>query len=204
MTTRKQKESVWAYPLQWPDGWPRSKSRGYSPFKMAAQKSRRKLLDEIAMMGGKLPVISTNARIRMDGEPRGDDTPNDSGVAVYFERKGKRMAFACDKFWLMRENLHAIALTIEALRGIERWGASEMMERAFSGFKALAAENEGPSWWGVLQVRAGATEGEIRTAYRELVKIAHPDMPTGSHEGMAALNAALEQGLSVARQRGGA
>src|ERR1017187_9434731 len=91
MTTRKQKESVWACPLQWPAGWPRAKSRSNSPFKMDANKSRRKLLDEIAMMGGKLPIISTNARIRVDGEPRGDDTPNDSGVAVYFERKGKRM-----------------------------------------------------------------------------------------------------------------
>jgi hypothetical protein len=202
--TRKQRESVYAYPLQWPEGWPRAKRREYSPFKMDANKSRRKLLNEIAMMGGKLPVISTNARIRADGEPRADERPVDPGVAVYFERKGKRMVFACDKFWLVRENLHAIALTIEALRGIERWGASEMMERAFSGFKQLAAENEGPSWWGVLQVRAGATVEEIETAYRELAKVAHPDAPTGSHDAMTALNAAREQGLSVARQRGGA
>ncbi|HEY5054687.1 MAG TPA: hypothetical protein VII58_00915, partial [Acidobacteriaceae bacterium] len=151
-----KRATVYAYPLQWPAGWPRSKTRSYSPFKMEADKSRRKLLDEISMMGGTLPVISTNAQLGAEGKPRLDDRPNDPGVAVYFERKGKRMVFACDKFHLHRENLHAIALTIEALRGIERWGASEMMERAFLGFKQLAAQNEGPSWWGVLQVRAGA------------------------------------------------
>jgi hypothetical protein len=170
---------------------------------MAVEKSRQKLLNEISMMGGKLPIVSTNQRLRQDGAPRADDSPGDPGVAVYFEREGKRMVFACDKFWSVKENLHGIALTIEALRGIERWGSSEMMERAFSGFKQLAAENEGPSWWGVLQVRAGATEEEIRTAYRTLARIAHPDnMETGSHEAMAALNHALEQGIAAAKGRG--
>jgi DnaJ-class molecular chaperone len=54
----------------------------------------------------------------------------------------------------------------------------------------------------VLQVRAGATVEEIEAAYRQLAKIAHPDAATGSHEAMSALNAAREQGLSVAKGRG--
>jgi len=55
----------------------------------------------------------------------------------------------------------------------------------------------------VLQVRAGATVGEIETAYKALVKIAHPDTDTGSDAAMISLNTARQQGLSVARQRTG-
>src|SRR5579871_5171732 len=106
----KKKDSVYAYPLKWPEGWPRAKSRMYSPFKMPVEKSRQHLLDEIERMGGKLPVITTNARLRTDGAPRADENPTDSGVAVYFQRKGKTMVFACDRWWLVKENLHMRSL----------------------------------------------------------------------------------------------
>lgn len=197
-------KGVEAYPLYWPEGWQRTKWRQQSKFKTGFGAARNFLFAELERMGASKIVLSTNIPLRNDGLPRANVRPDfgDPGVAVYFERKGKRMVFACDKFVQAYDNIYAIAKTIEAMRGIERWGASDMMERAFSGFKQLAAENEGPSWWGVLQVRAGATVEEIEAAYRQLAKIAHPDAPTGSHEAMSALNAAREQGLSVARGRG--
>ena len=52
--------------------------------------------------------------------------------------------------------LMRLAKSIEAMRGIERWGPSQMMERTFTGFAALP-EKSGSDWWDVLQVRRDAS-----------------------------------------------
>lgn len=44
-------------------------------------------------------------------------------------------SLACDKFDAVRLNFHAIGLTIESLRQIDRCGATTMLERAFRGFQ---------------------------------------------------------------------
>lgn len=49
---------------------------------------------------------------------------------------------ACDQFCEVRLNLEAIALTIRAIRQIERCGTSSLLERAFKGFSALPAHVE--------------------------------------------------------------
>lgn len=54
------------------------------------------------------------------------------------------VAIACDLFREVRLNLAGIAFTLKAMRQIERCGTSSMLERAFKGFLALAAE-AGPS-----------------------------------------------------------
>lgn len=54
---------------------------------------------------------------------------------------------ACDQFREVRLNLCAIAMTIKAIRQIERCGTSSLLERAFKGFSALP-EQAGPSMGG--------------------------------------------------------
>jgi hypothetical protein len=49
-------------------------------------------------------------------------------------------AIACDTFNAVRLNLAAIAFTLKAMRQIDRCGTSAMLERAFKGFMALAAD----------------------------------------------------------------
>ena len=46
--------------------------------------------------------------------------------------------------------MQAIAKTIEALRGINRWGTGDMMEAAFKGFSALPAPDTNKPWREVL------------------------------------------------------
>lgn len=55
-----------------------------------------------------------------------------------------------------------------------RWGASDMMERAFTGFTAIehAAAQE---WWDVLCVRRDSSWEVIELAYRRLRSEHHPD-----------------------------
>lgn len=186
--------SAEAFPLFWPEGWKRTRNPETSRFKTGFGAARVKLSAEIQRMGGTGVIISTNVPLRNDGMPRASaPEPKDSGVAVYFRYKGKDMVFACDKFRYSRENIYAIAMTIDALRGIERWGASDMMERAFSGFKALAAQNE-RRWWDVLEVRPDATREVIDANFKRLLRDKHPDAG-GSHEAMAELNIARQQAL---------
>jgi hypothetical protein len=185
-----------AYPLTWPDGWKRVARRTRSRFEVSGfGKARDFLLAEVKRMGGSGVILSTNIPLRLDGLPYANSRePNDPGVAVYF-RYGKRdMCFACDAFVTVRENAYAIAKTVEALRGIERWGASDMMERAFRGFAAIAATSQ-EDWTTVLECSADATVDTINAQYRERARSAHPDVAGGSHGMMSRLNAARESAL---------
>lgn len=197
-------KAVQAYPLSWPTGWKRTKNPGESKFKMPTSKAHSELLREIALFGGTSVVISTNCPLRQDGVMRMDREPVDTGVAVYFQKDGRGVSFPCDSYDLVAHNLRAIGVTIEAMRAIERHGSAQLLDRAFSGFKELNAENPGESWWKTLQLTADATEEHIQYSYRRLAKFAHPDSSGGSEAAMAALNAARDQGLNVARQKAGA
>ena len=181
-----------AFPLCWPDGWKRTAYKDDSRFRTEFTKARDFLFAEIGRMGGTKIILSTNLPLRRDGLPYANQpNPSDSGAAVYFTYKGKSMVFACDRFRKVGDNIYAIGLTIEALRGIERWGASDMMERAFSGFKALSA---GKSWFDVLRCAPDAPKEEIERCYRILARQRHPDVG-GSEEAMAELNKAREEAL---------
>ena len=186
-----------AYPLQWPQGWARTRYRKRSQFKRTFGNARQALADELNQLGARYIVLSSNLELRLDGQPRANRSePTDTGIAVYFEWKGKQMTFACDKWDKAKDNINAIANTIAAIRGIERWGASDMMERAFSAFEALPPPMTGLCpWYDLLGVRPDASAHEIEAAYRQKAKKAHPDAPGGSDEKMAALNQAKEQGL---------
>ncbi len=167
-----------AYPLYWPEGWKRTNWREQSRFKSGFGAARNLLTAEISRMGGSGVIISSNVPLRNDGLPRANQPePSDPGIAVYFKYRKKDMVFACDKYKRTWENVYAIAKTIEAMRGIERWGASDMMERAFSGFAALP-QVATASWRSHLGFgeQQDVTMAEIESAFRELAKKHHPDV----------------------------
>ncbi len=180
--------TVEAYPLQWPAGRPRTERfrRESAKFDVSFSRARDGLVHEVQLLCGgrwaKDPhlVISTNIALRRDGLPlAGQRAPEDVGVAVYFTRKGKQMSFACDRWLKVEHNMRAIEKTIEALRGIERWGTGDMVEAAFTGFAALPAPGAARVWWEVLGVPRNALPSEIRNAYRALRSSYHPDRPNG-------------------------
>ena len=152
---------------------------------------------QVTMMGGRYVIVSSNLMTRRDGYPLANQAnPKDAGVAVYFERNGKQMVFACDKWDRARDNIRAIGSTIEAIRGMDRWGASEMMERTFSAFEALEPPK---SWRSTLGLCEHPTTAQISSAYRDKARKAHPDS-VGSNTEMAALNAARQQALAQTGQ----
>lgn len=166
-----------AYPLHWPEGWPRTRHPERSRFQVAFDEARQELQWEIERMGGRYAVLSTNVELRRDGNPYASRRdPDDRGVAVYFELNGKQMVFACDRWDQVKDNIRAIEKTIAAMRGIERWGASDMMARAFSAFEALPPPGAKRPWWEVLKLCNGVGLAEAKCRYRALIKRHHPDL----------------------------
>jgi hypothetical protein len=183
-----------AFPLQWPAGWERSRLQISSRFETNTTKALLLLKGEVNRLGGRSLVISTNVPLRADGVMRADREPVDPGVAVYFQRNNKPVVFACDKFDVVRDNLLAIAKTIEAMRGIERWGASEMMERAFSGFKGLPeTASEGEDCWKVLNLPAMSPQHLVTLVHRDLVRKLHAS--SASSEDFARVNVARDDAM---------
>lgn len=178
-----------AYPLQWPDHQPRSKRRQRSQFNTSFAKARDALMSGLRLMGVRLPVLSSNVELRRDGLPyAGTKEPANPGVAIYFEWKGRHMAFACDRWDRVRDNVQAIRKTIEALRGLDRWGTGDMVDAAFRGFEALPP----PNWRGDLGLDVDATIEDAEVSYRKRARTAHPDTG-GSVEGMSRLNIAIDR-----------
>lgn len=187
-----------AYPLQWPDGWPRtrdSERKGWSSFRVTGDKALKELRHELRLLGAQDVVISTNAAVRQDGLPYADAARrkiSDPGVAVYFTLKKRQMVMARDAFAKIEDNVRSITLAIEAIRAIERHGGSAMMERAFSGFSALPPPRD---HWAILGIPPTSTIDEIEETYRRLARKAHPDAG-GSTAGMAELNAARDAAVT--------
>lgn len=150
-------------------------------------------MHEIKLMGGRDVILSTNIPLRKDGLPYADfKIPNDRGVAVYFKYKGNQMCFACDRWNRIEDNVMAIGKTIEALRGIDRWGASDMIERAFQGFTALPSPKT--KWYEVLEVSPTATEDEVKRARNRLAMKYHPDTGNAPDSSMMMkVNQAFEE-----------
>lgn len=166
------------YPLHWPDGYPRTASPQRSNFGGTPDKIRKEMVSEVERLGGRNLIISTNVELRQDGYPRAGRkplAPDEAGVAVYFDLQGTPYVFACDKWDCVAHNMRAIQKTIEALRGMERWGVSDMMARAFTGFKAIPAQSSREPWAAVLNVPKNATPDQITQAYRSRLKQVHPD-----------------------------
>lgn len=195
------------YPLSWPAGWQRTnggRGKRNGAFKhhrssISVHQALDRLEDQLAKLGAREPLLSTNLRLGMRGDPLSNQPePADRGAAVYFTLNGKPRVLACDQYTSVADNIAAIAAHIDALRRIDRYGVGTL-DQAFAGYDALpppGADNR-PSWRAVFEfgVDAAVTLDDIERRYRELAMRLHPDKG-GTHDGMAQLNAAREQALA--------
>lgn len=194
-----------AFPLAWPDGWPRTRpsdqkdgryqfkrpsDRGWrEPWTFAA--AREALLSELLRIADlQAAVISSNWPMNTKGHARADARrPMDEGIAIYFKRGDRQFAMACDRYTRAEENMRSLTLALEAMRQLERHGGGTMVEKAFAGFVALPPPK---SHWAILGVEPGASASEVERAYRARVREAHPDTG-GSHAAMSELNEARDK-----------
>lgn len=226
------------YPLQWPEGWPRTpaESRVESPFYKARangapnaitgrvstqrhalpfNETHADLRNELRRLGAANYVITTDLPLKSDGTPYASSKIGDVGIAVWFllpDTKGNvsERVLACDKWRTHADNMYSIAKTIEAMRGIERWGASDLVQRAFAGFTALPPGPGGEgdpaprpkrTWRAVLGVDSAAyltldiddVVAIAEAKYRTMIRAAHPDVEGGSHDATVELNTARDE-----------
>jgi DnaJ-domain-containing protein 1 len=151
-------------------------------------------------------VLSSNVPINRDGIAiwKGGRL-TDPGVAIYFTLKGEQRVLACDRWERIEENLRALELSIDAMRGLDRWGASDMINRVFTGFTALPAPAAGPStWWQIIGVDRDSSLEEVEKHYRAQMRKAHPDSGGGSHELAQKLNHAIVEARREKAKEGAA
>jgi hypothetical protein len=198
-------EKFEAYPLQWPMGYPRTEKPKDGIFKVTFAQAKKEALKQLDLMGARNIVVSTNQPTKKDGLPYANAeklwaNQKDRGVAVYFIWRGQQRVIACDKWVKVDHNMQALAKTIEAMRGLDRWGATDILERAFEGMKALPAPGQasGKPWWEVLNCPSGSSPGVIDYFYKERAKERHPDKG-GTREEWDELQEAYRQALAAVK-----
>jgi hypothetical protein len=185
--------TISAYPLTWPPGFPRAKSRERGAFKTT-------LHGALTNVEGSLRRFASDSGRKVDGivmssnVTLGVHRPADPGVAVWFTWDTLGLCIAVDRYETVEANLQAIHHIIEARRVELRHGTLALVRATFQGFLALPAP-AGTHWSEVLEVPRDAKRDDVKAAYRALASQHHPDKPGGSHERMAALNAAQDAAL---------
>lgn len=183
------------YPLQWPTGFERTRYPERARFGARFAPARDGVLHELRRLGATNVVISTNVPTRRDGLPYADmRQPDDPGVAVYFHYRRTPTVIPIDRWDRVEDNLRACQKAIDAIRGLDRWGAKMMVDAAFKGFAALPESTT--AWWNVLGVHRDATRAQIDAAYRRQLKIHHPDVG-GSREAFDAVQQAYRDATAL-------
>lgn len=188
----------------WPDGWrDPARQRSYSPFSATYTDTLEILERELRHLGATdqhLQVDASDRDCRLDGQLRANAKVGHPGCILTIDTKRHgTLVYACDRFegrWKTagwQANLRAIALGLEALRRVERYGIAERGQQ-YAGYRELgtgialgpgtmtveeAAEYlrtaaglevvgpVGEPWWEV--------EDWLAIAYRRAAKKHHPD-----------------------------
>ena len=197
-----------AYPIQWPSGWQRTEpyNREHSRFKTTFSNARHGILNEIRLLGGNNPIISSNIPTRLDGLPYANfKSPEDPGVVIYFMLDGHEECIPCDRWRDAGDNLHAIELCIGAMRGMDRWGAKDMVKASFRGFEALPPHSDDNpdtvfAKHGVDYFAGCETKQDIKERRRNLSLDLHPDKKGGDASEFTEMMKQYDQMLKEAKK----
>lgn len=185
----------------WPEGWRERRGRPTTPFR-ASWSDTLELLDrELGALRARsvtLQVDATERDCRLDGQLRADARVSHPGVIMTIETsKLGSLIYATDRFdgWSRspgwQANVRAIALGLEALRRVERYGIAERGQQ-YAGYRELGSGIElgrAMTIEEAARLLCDATADEIgedpddvdrvigvaEALYREAVKAAHPD-----------------------------
>ena len=180
-----------AYPLHWPAGMPRTKSKLPSRFQTTLHRALENVKNELRLFGkdsGKPIsglVLSANVTLA-------DQRPVDTGIAAYFKWDGLDCCIAVDRYPKVEDNVQAIAKVIEAERAKLRHGGLNIVRAAFRGYAALPPPSDGEPWWDVLGVPQDCRLDVAREAHRTLAIKHHPDAG-GDVDRMAQVNRAWDE-----------
>jgi hypothetical protein len=129
------------------DSWPgpQSSGRRNSPFRAPWSQTAELLDRELRMLGASRTVLMIavdEQDIRLDGLLRANARPTHPGVIIAFESRYGALKYASDVFTDWRDNVRAIALGLEALRKVDRYGITKRGEQ-YTGWRALPPAGDG-------------------------------------------------------------
>lgn len=157
--------------------WPYPEQKHRPPlFKAGYQDTLDRLEYEIERLGGSeviIGLVTTGDQIRLDGRPRADMRTSHPGVELSFEiPSGRRLVFHTDVHeqtsrWVggsygtggrvpWQDNLRAIALGLEALRAVARFGITTGIGEQYAGFLQLTSSEPSPDRGRALVEEAGS------------------------------------------------
>lgn len=167
--------------------WPHPPTRGRrrSAFKAGWSDTVILLEREVGLLGGRQAVMQiavTEEDLRLDGRIRANARPPHPGVIVSFESRHGPLEYATDVFDDWQDNVRAIALGLEALRKVDRYGIAKRGEQ-YRGWKALSAGGPSPARGEDLIREHGSVKAALHAT--------HPDKG-GDPQDFAAVQAARE------------
>lgn len=129
--------------------------------------------------------------IRLDGELYANAKVNSPAVRLHFESKHGHLSYQTDAFTTWRDNVRAIALALEALRKVDRYGIGRGNEQ-YRGYLALESGSGAVALGGMTRDEAFAiigsfgtvpvmdqTDDDLRRAHRVARAKSHPDRQDG-------------------------
>lgn len=175
-----------------------------SPFQSTYDATLNLLERELRHLNAENVIIQVYlhpSQIRNDGWPKSINLITDPGVIVSFTEpwSNDQYVYPCDRFPRFQDNLRAIALALEALRKVDRYGVTRRGEQ-YAGFKALPppvvdltperaaeilADGTGIPATGLL-----SAVDLFEMALKLAMKRTHPDKPGGDHDRFAEINRA--------------
>lgn len=131
----------------WPGGL--TERRLDAPFSASWTSTCILLATELRMLGASDVVVQValaERDLRLDGLPRATAHYEHPGVIVSFTspRAGGTVRIATDRFTTPEDNLRAIALALEALRKVDRYGVTSGGEQ-YTGWLAIEPPDQPPS-----------------------------------------------------------
>jgi len=162
---------------------------------------------EIHHLGGTSWVLQIDVPERMinrNGTLSVRAVPVSPAVRVCLtSRRHGPMTYAMDRYLNWQSNIRAIALTLEALRAVSRYGVASSGEQ-YRGWQAISNRPAGMSreqaaellaHWAGLGTTLGLFDGypaAVTAAYRAAAKRVHPDVTGDDGDTMARLNVARD------------
>lgn len=188
--------------------WPGQKTRRpkRSRFDSSWKQTLDLLASELAHLGARSVVIQADcpeSEIRLDGMLRANARLNGQGVILSFQARKGGLSFPCDSFDQWQDNVRAIALTLEALRKIDRYGVTQNNQQ-YTGWRKLESEAIGTTGsvdeaMTIISEYACMMRGGImadQEMYRRAVKKAknatHPDRHGGDETDFRRLMQAVD------------
>lgn len=129
----------------WPGEF--SATRSTSPFSAGWSNTVDLLKREVGQLGATEVVLQAavdEGDIRNDGGLRASARPEHPGVIVSLEGRQGPLSFPCDRFLHWQANVRAVALGMEALRRVDRYGITRTGEQ-YQGWRALGSGTPVPA-----------------------------------------------------------